>query len=158
MNRLNWNDEFFMELPEGFVLMSEEDLKAAGLKTGGNILGARNQARHLLISGGWKNAGLLRMLLNEKDAEENSEREILKAMKPYGGTLSERLRREIGGLNAEGFSYGYTAQDIPMTAEMYVIKSGSTFCYFYGYYRTEGKAEGHALWNEMLDSVIHEKH
>ena len=70
------------------------------------------------------------------------------------GCKSEGVKtRTIGGREAHGLRYGYTAQGTAMTGESWVIKERKEIWYLHGYMRTELLEASLPVWEEMLDSV-----
>ncbi len=60
--------------------------------------------------------------------------------------------RSIGGSEASGFRYHYTAQGIDMTGESCIGKKGSTFYYFQCYTRA-ALPENDAVWQQLLETA-----
>ena len=60
------------------------------------------------------------------------------------------LRRDVGGRTLDGFSYTYTANDIPMYGETLTVRIGRIIYYFHVYARQALKEESIPIWEDFL--------
>ena len=140
--------------PDGFFKMDEADLEKITVFGDGTCGGLRDPERHILITVGWKAVRrFAALILTTKDLAKNTRTEIGKAMQPFGFRDTGTLSKDIGGRAALGFSYEYEAEGIPMYAESYALKHGTTFFYLHFYARDEQKSESLDLWNTILSSA-----
>ena len=145
--------KFQLVCPEGFRPMTKDERANLRIAEDGDILCLTNEAEHMLVSIGWKevNVGvslLLRLIRPVKSVEAS----VTRSMGPYGFQRETSLAREIGGQNAEGFRYTYTA-GVPMVGETYVIRQARSLTFFHVYLRQELRDESLAKWNQLLDAV-----
>ena len=153
-NRLITGETLSLGYPDGFHIMTGEELSKMNVYGGGTGEGLSDPDRHILITVGYKHAGALTGLLaNAKDAAGSMEGRLKKLMQPYGYKKGGFCTKTVGNESAEGFSYEYEAQGIGMYGESYVIKRGKTFWYLHFYARTELKAESLKVWYDILSSA-----
>ena len=155
MEYLMISEQLKLPCPSGFHLMSDEEKAKLNFLESGEGFCLRNEDRHMLVSVGWRETGMLTaMLLSDISVEKNMESSIRQAMQPYGFRLETYLNRQIASGNAAGFRYTYTAQDTGMLSESYVLRSGRSVIYFHLYARDAFREESLPVWNDLLASVI----
>ena len=142
-----------VEIPEGFYELSEEERRSIKIQGKGEGSVFKDPDRRMFISIGWKKAGFMVRMLTSKDFAKSMEPRIDGSMRKYGYQFRTNIDRPIGGLDASGFGYTYTAQDIAMYAESYAIKNGKLIYYIHFYINQEAKDEGQQTLNQILDSV-----
>ena len=146
-----------LSFPEGFHVMDEAEWSKMRLLAGGEGAGLSDPERHMIVTTGYKQAGgFSAALLSAKDLAKNMEKQICKAMAALGCKSEGVKQRAIGGREAHGLRYGYTAQGTAMTGESWVIKEKKEIWYLHGYMRTELLAASLTVWEEMLDSASFE--
>ena len=153
MNELNIGKRFRLLCPEGFREMSEQERGALNMMGQGDTLCLTNEEGHMVVSMGWKDvnavsAFLLRIIRPVTSVEAS----VNQAMAPYGYRKETGLTRQIGGQDAQGFRFTYTA-GVPMVGESYVIREGRSLTFFHVYVRAAQRSEGLAQWNRLLDAV-----
>ena len=150
---LTLNRELSFAVPDGFHVMDESERAKLSFLGKGPGECITDPDRNVIISFGWKSAGLAALLLSAKDAAKQVESDIRKPMRSYGYHADGFLSRAVGGETAEGFSYDYEAQGIRMSAESCVVKHGKVFYYLHIYTREEYKDENLKLWSELLSTA-----
>ncbi len=155
MEYLMIGEQLKLPCPNGFHLMSDEEKAKLNFLESGKGFCLRDEDRHMLVSIGWKETGMLTsMLLSDISLEKNMESSIRQAMQPYGFQPETHLNRQIAGMNATGFRYTYTAQNISMLSESYVLRNGQSVIYFHLYARNALRDDSLPVWNDLLASVI----
>ena len=145
------NDELELKIPQEALIYDEAERNALNTTGGAPQFVIGWKENHLIVSVAWKKVnGFAAMLVSTKDACKNAEKAIAEAQRPFGYQLKEFKSTTIGGEKTEGFRYTYTAQDIDMTADTFVIKRKSTFYYIYCYSRTANAETNDALWQNLL--------
>ncbi len=148
------NDELKLSLPDGFRVMDEAERGRLHMLAEGGGICVSDPDRHILISAGWKQAGMLAgMLVNERDLAKNMETSVSRALAQSGYRGEEAVRKTIGGLEASGFRYTYTAEGICMAGESLAFKSGKTLYYIHLYAREESREASLKIWDEILASA-----
>ena len=146
-----------LPIPEGFHVMDEEEWSRMKLLADGEGAGLSDPERHIVVTLGWKQTGgFSAALLSAKDLAKNMEKQICKAMAALGCKSEGVKQRAIGGREAHGLRYGYTAQGTAMTGESWVIKEKKEILYLHGYMRTELLEASLPVWEEMLDGAAFE--
>ena len=121
---------------------------------GGSIVCAEDPDRHVLISVGWKAIGALTSLLfSSGSVAKTSEAQVARSRRQYGYKRGGFGKRSIGGLEADNFSFTYTAQEIAMAGESCVLKKDKTLYFFHIYGREENKAADLPMWESFISSA-----
>ena len=143
-----------MTIPEGFYELGEEELARMNFLSNGPCVCLSDPERHMIISLGLKQTGrFASALLSAKDLGRNMEKQLKKWMRPYDYRPGDFREREIAGMSAFGFSYGYTVQDVEMYGESYAAKEGKVIYYLHLYAREALKEDSIAVWDKILSSA-----
>ena len=154
MERILLNDELTMICPDGFRILSKEEMDRMQFLEDGPCVCLSDPERHLLASVGWKRPGpLAGLLLNARDLAKNMEKTVQSSLRSAGYHCRGFDTKQIAGNRSEGFSYEYSAQGTEMAGMSYVTKIAGTIYYFNFYARAEGEALALPIWDEMLGSV-----
>ena len=153
MERVTLDEKMTIGCLEGFHVMTEEERSKMSMLEEGQWVGLSDPDRHILVTVGWKPVKGLASMLKGKSLAENMEKQVRRAMSPFGYTSEGPRERLIAGSKAYGFGYGYAAGDIDMVAESYVLKIDKVLYYFHFYARAALKKESLPVWKEMLESV-----
>ena len=149
MNSLIVNEELTMNGPEGFHIMTEEEM--AQLKYFDKPMWLiTDPDRHMIFTVSWRKSGLAALLLKPKDIIKKMETQLGKAMKPYDYGFQSFLQADMGGQPAEGFLYAYNSKGIDMCGAAFSVKKGKTFYYIYCYMREELLAESRPVLEEIM--------
>ena len=146
-----FNYTLHMSFPDSFHVMDYDERQKLNKLADdpGECLTAPE--KHIVISIGWKELSLFpSLLVSVKDAADNSQKAISKAMQPYGYRFRETFAEDIGGKSAPGFSYEYEAQCIAMHGETCVVKHNKVLYYLHIYMRREFKGESTKIWKDIL--------
>ncbi len=144
------NQELYMNIPEGFHVLSEEELSKLNHIDGAPIWCISDPDRHIMMSVSWKKSGFASLLVSSGEIIKKMEADICRAMGSYGYELKWFITEDLGGVQAEGFRYTYTAQNIPMMGETLSVKKGKTFYYIHCYLREELQEESLRTVEEIL--------
>ena len=154
MQQITVNRELQLSYPNGFHKMSNDELSRLHFIEAGDGLCLSDPERHMIISIGWKQIGLfVKLLLNPRDLAKNMEARIEKPLQSFGYQLKERLEKTLDGKQAKGIRYTYSAKDIDMMGESYVIRSDKIIYYLNVYFREAMASESLAVWHDSLASV-----
>jgi hypothetical protein len=146
-----FNNTLHLSFPDGFHVMDNDERQKLNKLVEGPGECLADPENHIIISIGWKELGLFpSLLVSAKDAADNSQKAISKAMEPYGYRFRETFAEDIGGKSAPGFSYEYEAQGIAMHGETCVVKHNKVLYYLHIYMRRELKEEGTKIWKDIL--------
>ena len=144
------NQELMISIPEGFHVMSEEELSK--LNHYGQIPNwcVSDPDRHIILSVSWKKSGFASLLLNTVEVAKKMEGEIHRLLSSYGYELKGYITANLGGVSADGFRCSYIAQDVPMIGESLSAKKGKVFYYIHGYLREELQEESLRTLEEIF--------
>ena len=153
--RISIDNKLYMDCPEGFRQLTEEELQKMNLIAGGKGLCISDSERHIVISVAWTQVNALSAwLLGTRETAGSMEKHIRKNMKPFSYVWLDDVKREIDGQVARGFDYNYIVQGIHMTGESLVVKSEENLFYFHFYGRQARRDESLAVFHEILDGVV----
>ncbi len=146
-------NELMITYPESFHEMDETEKAGLNFFKEGPGVCLSAPELHILVSIGWKKSGFASLLVSEKEAAENGEKQIRKAMSVNVYQLDKYTEYTLDGKAAYGYRYTYQVQDVGMTGENVVLKHNKVFYYLNFYARTELMADSLPVWQEMLDSI-----
>lgn len=154
MNTAQLNGVLSLTYPDGFHVMTAEEMTGYQFYSDAPGWCISDPDRHVMLSVSWKKtAGILAMMVKPKDVAVNMEQQISRAMGQYDYHSAGFLSRKPGGKEAEGFRYTYRVGETDMTGESYCVKNKSTFYYLHFYYRTAMAEESLKVVEEILDSA-----
>ena len=140
--------------PEGFHQMDEAEWSRFKLLADGEGAGLSDPERHMIVTAGYRQAGgFSAALLSAKDLAKNMEKQICKSMAALGCRSEGLKTRAVGGREAHGLRYTYTAHGIAMTGESWVVKEKKEIWYLHCYLRTELREASLPVWEEILDGA-----
>ncbi len=152
--RISIENRVYMDCPEGFRELTEEEKEKMNLAPGGNGMCISDPVRHIVISVVWTQiSGLSSFLLGRREVSWNMARQIEKKMKQFSYVWLDDVKRTIDGQLARGVDYDYVVNGINMTGESLVIKSEDNLYYFHMYARKVRREESLEVFTEILDNV-----
>ncbi|MBO6053220.1 MAG: hypothetical protein J6Q17_05745 [Clostridia bacterium] len=147
-------DGLLFTSPDGFHVLTDEERSGMHTPWKGPWTGIRDPERHILVTAGVRQAGwLASLLLSARDLADRTEKQISRAMAPYGYRAGDRVERMIAGERAFGFRYAYDADGIAMCAESCVLKQRGKIYDLHLYAREAAKDESLAVWETILSSA-----
>ena len=146
--------------PDGFVVMSEEDLLQVYRKTFPGMWGIWDRNLHAALTVHPNDGGgaskLFGKVVSTRDLAERAEKQARKSLKRKGYELGGFFETQIGGSEAQGFDYTYRAGDVVQMGKI-VIARRDTLCYtIFSFERAEGNPEGHEAIEAILGSMAFE--
>lgn len=153
--RITIDNKLYMDCPEGFRQLTEEELQKMNLIAGGKGLCISDSERHIVISVAWTKVNALSAwLLGTRETAGSMAKHIGKSMKPYSYVWLDDVKRDIDGQTARGLDYEYVVQGIHMIGESLVVKNEENLFYFHLYGRKVRREETLQVFNEILDGVV----
>jgi hypothetical protein len=143
-----------ISFPEGFRVLTEEEMDAMYLDSNHDRWGIVDEALHVTLCIFYHRSG--RIISKLGDAEvvcKNTERNLSKALKGYGYRMSGFRDSEISGHRVKGFSYDYVLRDVEYSCGVDVLKVGNICYTFYRYTRKEGPEAGGQALDGIMSSV-----
>ena len=157
MGSTQLNNEMNLQYPDGFKIMSEEELRKHKFYEEAPGFCINDPDRHIVLSVSWRQANpFVAMLAGTKEVAQSMESKIRKPMRKFGYRLEEFMTREVGGKPADGYRYTYTVQGTGMMGESLSVKSGSNFYYIHSYFRQELKEDSLKMLDEIFAAVTWE--
>ncbi|MBQ6388141.1 MAG: hypothetical protein IJH90_00735 [Mogibacterium sp.] len=152
--RISIENKLFMDCPEGFRELSEEEKAGMNIAPGGKCLCISDPVRHIIISVAWLRLnGLSSWLLGRREVSWNMTRQIEKKLKPFSFVWLDDTKHTIDGQLARGMDYEYTAKGINMFGESLAVKVGEDLYYFHMYSRKVCREESLEIFGEILDNI-----
>ena len=137
--------------PEDFSVMDASERARLRFTEAGEGVCLTAPEKHILISAAWKQTDpLLPRLLGSRELAAWTAKKVAKPMAFLDYKAGGLLRRDVGGRSLDGFSYTYTANDIPMYGETLTVRVGRTLYYLHLYARQALKEESLAIWEDLL--------
>ncbi len=151
MEKATLNNELVLACPEGFRELTAEELGRYRYYKELPSWCVRDEDRHIMLSVSWvRSFGPFAAITRSEDVAKNMEKKIRKLMAQSDYRLDAFIRRDLGGKNADGFRYEYSAQDTEMTGETFSVRNGRMFYYIYYYARTELQEESGRILDEIF--------
>ena len=147
------NNKMNIVFPDGFTEMTRQELAQMKQTAMGSAVYYTNPERHMIVTVGWKSAGIFQKSLDAAALCSKMEPALQKANAPFGYQLKGHAERKIGGQDAKAVQFTYTAQDIDMYSESYAAKNGKDIYYFNLYTRVESWENNKVQWENLLNSV-----
>ena len=158
MSTTQLNNELNLTYPDGFKVMTPEDLKQYKFFEEAPGFCINDADRHIIISVSWRQSNpFVAMLVSSADIAKNMEAKIRKPMGQYGYTLEGFMSREVGGKTADGYRYAYEVKGIGMVGESLSLKSGGNFYYIHSYFRQELREPSLQVLDKVFTSVTWEE-
>lgn len=149
METVNGTVEF--EVPDGFSVMSAEELRQAYRNEDPNRWGIRDEERHIIVTVMWKAyTGLLGLFLSDLKAVcKKNEQLSSKGYAGHGYRCGGFFSLSVDGQPAEGYRFSYRVGDVEQSAETILIRQGRTI-----YSVTfAGRAENQAADQEVFAGI-----
>jgi hypothetical protein len=148
------NNEMNFPVPEGFAVLSEEELAKLKPAEGTVEFAVRNEPQHILMNVAHRTInGLFAKIVDLRDAVRNQEKSIAKLSSALNYSCIGFNDYSIGGHEAKGFTYTYDVQGIEMQATSIITSNGKTFYYIYAYYRKANAEESLKTVNSILEGI-----
>ena len=154
MNTALVNNKMQFSYPDGFSVLSDEEIRQLYQTDNPDIYAIRNTERHITLAVfHHKTNTFLVKLASAKDVAKSTESRIRKGMKQAGYQLIGFNSREAAGQTGEGFRYQYSVQGIGQQCDVLVLKHQDTCYTVYYYTRPELSEENQKVYDDILDSI-----
>lgn len=137
------NEWLAVELPEGFDLIAHDELESLMGISYDCMWGARDAAKHMLITVTWKDSNkLATKLASEKGLAERVDKTFARRYRKGGYRCDGFFQRTVSGASAQayGFRFSCVVEDIDHEGEALVFKRGIR-CYTLCYYTQSATAQ-----------------
>ena len=147
------NKELALTVPEGFTLMSKEEMAQNATSYGPPKWAVKDPDRHMILSVAWKKSLFASLLVSARETAQNVEGRLHKMMEQMGYERRQFVTADIDGLESHGIRYSYDTPSTRMTAQTLVVKKGSTFYYVHCYMRDTLLDESLPVLDEVLKTM-----
>lgn len=152
--RVSIENVLYIDCPEGFHVLSEEERAGMNIAPGGKALCMTDPVKQIFVTVEWKQVNWLgSMFLGKREASWNMYRQIEKRLRQFSFNKVNDIKRDIDGQQARGMDYEYVAKGVHMYSESLVVSYYEDLYYFHMYARKVRKDESLKIFNEILDSV-----
>ncbi len=126
------NDTFTLQIPDGYEVLTEEDLRGMYRNAGDPFMwGVRDTENHKIIVAIWKQyPALLSWTLDLKAIVKRNEQMTGKAHAEHGYRLLEFFSVQAGEEKAEGYRFAYDKEGITNVCNNFLIRDGRTIYAF----------------------------
>jgi len=152
MSREVINGTVEIEVPDGFHVMSAEELRQAYRNEDPNRWGMWDKERHIIVTVMWKAyRGLLGLFLSDlKEVCKKNEQLNSKGYAGHGYRCDGFFSLSVDGQQAEGYRFSYRVGDAEQSAETILMRQGKTI-----YSVTfAGRAENKAADQDVFAGII----
>ncbi|MBQ6487711.1 MAG: hypothetical protein IJI75_00650 [Solobacterium sp.] len=148
------NNEISIGIPDGFHVMSEEELTKVYVTKDPKRWGIWDNDRHVIISVLWQDLNAFTAMLADIDAAAVRNEQLTK--KGYEGhdyAMKGFHDADISGSHARGYSFTYRIQDISQRVDTLLFKAGRRIYSINCIGRNENREQDHELFKEILKTV-----
>ena len=145
------NGKLTLEIPEGFQLMSADDLFKLYKENKYDRWGIWDRDRHIVITVSWQRVPALTSFL--ADVKSIAKRNQQLAEKGYAGHNYRgegQFSAEAGNAHLEGYRFSYDLQGVRQKAETLLMKYEKVIYNFTCVSREEGSAEAGELFRNFI--------
>ena len=148
------NGELSLPRPEGFAVMSPEELDRAYTCNSPDRWGIWNKERHIMVTMLWHRYNpLLAWLADMKTLVRRNEQVNRRGYKDHDYQLEGFWSRTVGGMAGEGYRFTYRLGDVAQRIDTVLIKKGRTIYSLSCVGRPENTARDEALFEAILDGI-----
>ena len=148
------NQEISIGVPDGFHIMSQEELTKVYVTNDPNRWGIWDHDRHVIISILWQDLNAFTAMLADIDAAAVKNEQLTK--KGYEGhdyVMEGFHDADISGSHARGYSFTYRIQDIIQHVDTLLFKANKRIYSINFIGRNENREQDHELFEEVLKTV-----
>ena len=152
MSRETINGAVEVEVPDGFYVMSAEELRQVYQSDDPNRWGIWDKERHIMMTVIWKAySGLAGLFLSDLKAVcKKNEQLSSKGYAGHGYRCDGFFSLSVDGQPAEGYRFSYRVEDVEQSAETILFRHGKTI-----YSVTfVGRAENKAADQDVFAGII----
>ncbi len=154
MNEATVNNSIAVRYPDGFKVMTEEDLAKAYQDDHKTRWGIMDEGSHMVFCIYWNESNrILVALADTKTICKNTEANLRRMMDSREYELEGFRDLSIGGKKCPGFRHRYTLQDIRYVSDVVIMKKGNTCYTFYCYTKEECEAANRDVLEGILGSI-----
>ena len=154
-NHVLLNEELNLYWPDGFSVMTKEELKAALRTEDPEKFGIHDKERHIILFVWWhiSNPLIVKLAGNIQNVVKQTEKKLKKTYKDHQYRFLGFFPTKVCGYEAYGLRFEYTLGEITQICEtiQFIYKS---CCYTISYYtRPELDEQNQPVLQEILESI-----
>ncbi len=154
MEKYTVNGEISVSAPEGFQLMTAEELTKLFVSGDPSRWGLWDRERHVMLIVEWKKYSRLMLALSDiKSVAKRNETLSRKAYAANDYELEEFVSGTIGGRQAEGYRFSFRVEDTEQGAEVRLLRQGNFIYRFTVNGRGANREVNRELFKNFLDTV-----
>lgn len=155
MRRENINEAFTLQIPDGFEVLTEDDLRKMYRNVGDPFRwGIRDTENHVIITALWKQyPALLSWMLDLKAIVKKNEQLTGKAHAAHGYRFLEFFSMQAGDEKAEGYRFFYDKEGITQACSNCLIKDGRTVYAFICVGREENMDTDRETFSRIMETL-----
>jgi len=155
MGRQTINETFTLQIPDGFEVLTEEDLGKMYRNIGDSFgWGVRDTENHVIITVLWKQyPALLSRMLDLKAIVKKNEQLTGKAHAAHGYRFLEFFSMQAGDEKAEGYRFSYDKEGMTQVCSNYLIKDGRTIYAFMCVGREENMDADKETFRRIMETL-----
>jgi len=128
------NGDLKVMVPDGYRVMSAEEMKAMFLDENPNRWAMRNEVMHHTVAVFYhKSNPFLSMLADAKSVAESTQLRLAEGLLSHQYRKGESFPLTVCGQKAYGFTYRYVNHEVPTDGTVIVFKHGNICYTVYGY-------------------------
>ena len=148
------NQEISIGVPDGFHIMSAEELTKVYVTSDPKRWGIWDQDRHVIITVLWQDLNALTAMLADIDAAAvRNEQMTKKGYEGHGYALEGFRDAQISGHHARGYSFTYDIQDVHQHVATLLFKAGKRIYSINCIGRNENCEADQKLFEDVLKTV-----
>lgn len=155
MKRQTINETFALQIPDGFEILTEEDLRKMYRNAGDPFRwGVRDTENHVIILALWKQyPALLSWTLDLKAIVKKNEQLTGKAHAAHGYRFLEFFSMQAGDEKAEGYRFSYDKEGMTQVCSNCLVRDGRTIYAFMCVGREENMETDRATFRRMMETL-----
>lgn len=155
MGRQTINETFTLQIPDGFEVLTENDLSKMYRNVGDPFQwGVRDTENHVIITALWKQyPALLSWTLDLKAIVKKNEELTGKAHAVHGYRFQEFFSMQAGDEKAEGYRFSYDKEGITQACSNCLIKDGRTIYAFICVGREENMDTDRETFRRIMETL-----
>ena len=149
------NDTFALQIPDGFEILTEDDLRKMYRNAGDPFRwGVRDTENHVIILALWKKyPALLSRTLDLKAIVKKNEQLTGKAHAAHGYRFLEFFSMQAGDEEAEGYRFSYDKEGMTQVCSNCLVRDGRTIYAFMCVGREENLETDWETFRRMMETL-----
>ena len=151
------NDTFALQIPDGFEILTEDDLRKMYRNAGDPFRwGVRDAENHVIILALWKKyPALLSWTLDLKAIVKKNEQLTGKAHAAHGYRFLEFFSMQAGDEKAEGYRFSYDKEGMTQVCSNCLVRDGRTIYAFMCVGREENLETDRETFRRMMETLAY---